>query len=94
MVTSIVVAGTAATVRDKFDKYGHIGGIIGSSVSAGFLIILGIMNVFIFYKLVKDLKKAIKTHPSQHRDLKITGAGYLFNLFKKMFKLIDRQVIS
>ena len=90
IITSIVVAAIAAAVRDKFDKYSHIGGIVGSSVSAGFLIILGIINVFILYKLIKDLNKAIKTYPSQHRDFKITGAGCLLNLFKKMFKLIGK----
>lgn len=90
IITSIVVAATAAAVRDKFDNYGHIGGIVGSSVSASSLIILGIMNVFILYKLIKDLKKAINSHPSRHRDFKVTGAGCLVNIFRKMFKLIDR----
>lgn len=61
-------------------------------MSAGFLMILGIMNVYILYKLVKQMGKLLNTHPSSHGEFKITGAGFLFNLFGKMFIMIDRHV--
>lgn len=92
MITSVVVAATAANFRDKFDNYSRIGGIIGTSVSAGFLVILGIMNMFILYRLVKQLNKLLATHPSHHQGFKLEGAGCLVGLFKSMFRLIDRLV--
>jgi len=93
VTTSVVVAATTAAFRDKFDNYSRIGGIIGISVLASFLVVLGIMNMFILYKLVKQLRKLLATHPSHHEGFKIEGAGWLIRLFKSMFKLIDRSVI-
>ncbi|EOD47792.1 putative high affinity nickel transport protein nic1 protein [Neofusicoccum parvum UCRNP2] len=92
IITSIVVAGTASAVSDKFDNFSKVGGIIGTSVSAAFLILLGIMNVYILYRLVRQLKTLIATHPSDEQEggFKIHGAGCLFNVFKGMFKMIDR----
>lgn len=96
IITSTVVAATAAAVRDKFDRYSQIGGIIGSSVSAGFLIILGIMNVFILYRLVTQLNMYLKSNNPRLQTLEgfeLNGAGCLFTIMKKMFRIIDRQVV-
>ncbi|EKG12158.1 Nickel/cobalt transporter high-affinity [Macrophomina phaseolina MS6] len=92
VITSIVVAGTASAVSDKFDSFSRVGGIIGTSVSAAFLILLGIMNIYILYRLVRQLNALIATHPSEDHEegFKIHGAGCLFNVFKSMFKIIDR----
>lgn len=90
MITSIVVAATASAVSSKFSSFSRVGAIIGTSVSAGFLILLGIMNLYILYKLVQQMRMLIATRPGEEEGFKIQGAGCLFHLFKKMFKLIDR----
>ena len=90
MVTSIVVAATASAVSSKFGAFSSIGGIIGTSVSAAFLIILGIMNIFVLHQLIQQMKRLIATACGEEQDLEIKGAGCLFFLFQKMFKLIDR----
>ncbi|EXJ69235.1 high-affinity nickel-transporter [Cladophialophora psammophila CBS 110553] len=92
VITSIVVAATAAGIAGRFDSFGTVGGIIGTSVSAAFLILLGIMNAYILYKLVVQIKKVIRMRPEQEAEeaWKIEGGGCLFRVLKKMFKLIDR----
>lgn len=93
IITSIVVAATAAAVSSKFDSFSTVGGIIGSSVSAAFLILLGIMNAYILYKLVKQMQKVYNLPEGQEDEAwKIEGGGILFSVLKKMFKLIDRYV--
>lgn len=93
IITSIVVAATAAAVSSKFDSFSTIGGIIGSSVSAAFLILLGIMNAYILYKLIKQMQKVYNLPEGQEDEAwKIEGGGILFSVLKKMFKLIDRYV--
>lgn len=84
-------------MSNHFGSFSYIGGIIGSSVSACFLIILGMVNVYIMYKLLQQLKKltnspmpAADADPAQ--DFKIEGGGCLFHVLKKMFKLVDRYV--
>lgn len=90
IVTSIIVAATAAAVSKSFDNFSHIGGIIGSSVSAVFLLLLGVMNIYILVKLLQQLRILIRTPPGQEVPFKIEGGGVLFNILKKMFKLIDK----
>ncbi|KAL2872583.1 high-affinity nickel-transport protein-domain-containing protein [Aspergillus lucknowensis] len=91
IITSIVVAATAAAVSSRFDRFSTVGGIIGTSVSAAFLILLGIMNAYILYKLYKQLQKVLDLPEGQEDEAwKIEGGGILFSVLKKMFKLIDR----
>lgn len=90
VITSIVVAATASAISSKFGAFSKIGGIIGTSVSAAFLILLGVMNIYILYKLMQQLKILINAAPDEAQKFEIKGAGCLFYLFKKMFKMIDR----
>ncbi|KAL6704857.1 hypothetical protein ACN47E_007540 [Coniothyrium glycines] len=91
IATSLVVAGTAAAVSDKFDNFERVGGIIGTSVSATFLLLLGIMNIYILYKLIVQMRKMIATEPgSEHEEFRIQGGGCLFPILQKLFRLIDR----
>lgn len=90
IITTILVAATTSAISSKFDVFSRIGGIIGTSVSAAFLIILGMMNIYILYKLIQQMKKLIALGPAEEQQFQIQGAGCLFQLFKKMFKLIDR----
>jgi len=97
IVTSIVVAGTAAGVSKRFDDFARVGGIVGTSVSAAFLTILGVMNVYILYKLIKQLNMLM--HSSQGGvlfgegtlgDWSTPGAGCFTRMCRALFGLIDR----
>ncbi|KAF2431752.1 nickel transport protein [Tothia fuscella] len=90
IVTSIVVAATAAAVSEKFSNFSRIGGIIGSSVSATFLLLLGIMNIYILVKLIQQLRTLIRTPLGQEIPFQFEGGGVLFRILKRMFKIIDR----
>ncbi|KAK2762589.1 hypothetical protein FQN54_000762 [Arachnomyces sp. PD_36] len=91
IITSIVVAATAAAVSSKFDRYSRVGGIIGSSVSSAFLIILGIMNAYILYKLIVQIKKALRLREGEEdQAFKFEGRGFLFSALKKLFRLINK----
>ncbi|KAF2808861.1 NicO-domain-containing protein, partial [Mytilinidion resinicola] len=90
IITSITVAATAAAVSHSFSAFSRVGGIIGTSVSAAFLLILSVLNMYILYKLVRQLRLIINSAPGTEEAFKIQGGGCLFHLLKKMFKLIDR----
>ncbi|GKZ27317.1 hypothetical protein AbraIFM66951_004888 [Aspergillus brasiliensis] len=91
IITSIVVAATAAAISSRFDSFSTIGGIIGTSVSAAFLILLGLMNAYILFKLYKQMQKVLNLPEGQEDEVwKIEGGGVLFSVLKRMFKLIDR----
>lgn len=92
VLTSIAVAATAATFSDRFDRFSKVGGVIGTSVSAAFLIILALMNAYILYKLIRQMRRLIRQSPEEEEGagFTINGAGCLFQCFKKAFILIDR----
>jgi high-affinity nickel-transport protein len=91
VITSLVVAGTAAAVSSKFDNFARVGAIVGTSVSASFLLLLGLMNVYILYKLIVQMKRIIASEPgSEHDEFKIQGGGCLFPILQRLFKLVDR----
>ena len=92
VITSIVVAATAAGVQKRFGSFSNIGGIIGTSVSAAFLILLGLLNAYILYKLYVQIKKVIHLQPqdAEVEGFKVQGGGVMFRMLKKLFKLIDR----
>ena len=92
IITSIVVAATAAGVQKRFGSFSQIGGIIGTSVSAAFLILLGLLNAYILYKLYVQIRKVIHLQPQEVEveGFKVQGGGIMFRMLKKLFNLIDR----
>lgn len=90
VTTSIVVAATATSISKRFSSFSEIGGIIGTSVSAGFLLLLGILNAYIFIKLYRELHRLIRASNAERKEFKIEGKGCLFWVLKRLFKLIDR----
>ena len=91
IVTSIVVAASSAAISNRFGAFSNVGSIIGSSVSAGFLIILGMINAYILYKLAEQLRKAIASPiGSESLDFDFATGGCMMSILRKMFKLVDR----
>lgn len=53
------------------------------------------MNFYILYKLYKQMQKVLNLPEGQEDEAwKIEGGGVLFNVLKRMFKLINRFVVS
>ncbi|RSM13541.1 hypothetical protein CDV31_005839 [Fusarium ambrosium] len=100
IVTCIVVAATSGALRDRFDGFTRVGNIIGTSVSAVFLIILCIGNGWVLYQLVQRLKVVLQerqqrsgfdAEESQIQDhFALDGGGFLARVFKRLFRVIDR----
>ncbi|RGP71576.1 high-affinity nickel-transporter [Fusarium sporotrichioides] len=103
IVTCIVVAATSGALRDRFDGFQRVGNIVGTSVSAAFLIILCIGNGWVLYKLVQRLQAILQDRrdrfhlegfaeeETQIQDhFALEGGGFLTRVFKRLFRVIDR----
>ncbi|KAK5137863.1 hypothetical protein LTR08_006632 [Meristemomyces frigidus] len=91
IITSIIVAASSAAISDRFGAFSAVGSIIGTSVSAGFLILLGTMNAYILYKLVEQLRRAIAAPIGEESlEFNFESGGCMMYVLKKMFKLVDR----
>jgi high-affinity nickel-transport protein len=93
-ITCIVVAATSGALESRFEGFRNIGGIIGTSVSAGVLILLGVGNSWILYKLVQRLRIVLREDDrrgfEEGMGLDLEGGGILVRLFKRVFRFIDR----
>jgi high-affinity nickel-transport protein len=100
IVTCIVVAATSGALRDRFDGFQRVGNIVGTSVSAAFLIILCLGNGWVLYKLVQRLRAVLRERAqsegfaeeeTQIQDhFALEGGGFLTRVFKRLFRVIDR----
>jgi nickel/cobalt transporter (NiCoT) family protein len=99
IITCIVVAATSGALEERFDGFRNVGGIIGTGVSAGVLIILGVGNAWILWKLVQRMRVVLREQDGGDQQmaegaatagLDLEGGGIMVRLFKKIFKFIDR----
>ncbi|KAI1488775.1 NicO-domain-containing protein [Biscogniauxia mediterranea] len=103
VATCVVVAATSGALRDRFDNFQHVGGIVGTSVSAAFLILLCLGNGWVLYRLVRRLREVLRQpdphHPEEggeedehaaERNLQLEGAGFMAKVFRKLFRIVDR----
>ncbi|KAJ5008080.1 High-affinity nickel transport protein nic1 [Colletotrichum sp. SAR 10_66] len=97
IVTCVVVAATSGALRDRFDGFTRVGNIIGTSVSAAFLLLLCAGNGWVLYKLIRRLRVVLEQERRRTltgevveeedeeaaTNLKLEGEGFLANVFRK-----------
>ncbi|GAB1320023.1 hypothetical protein MFIFM68171_10233 [Madurella fahalii] len=60
LATCLVVAATAGALRDRFDAFQRVGAVVGTSVSAAFLLLLCAGNGWVLWRLVRKLRLAVR----------------------------------
>ncbi|KAK3841054.1 MAG: high-affinity nickel transporter [Linnemannia gamsii] len=68
IIASIALAFTATAIKDKFEALGDTGGIIGTSVSAAFLFLIGFINLFVLIQVAQELRAIHRTSEYRYRD--------------------------
>ncbi|KAF9901260.1 hypothetical protein EC991_006365 [Linnemannia zychae] len=68
IVASIALALTATAIQDKFEAFGDTGGIIGTSVSAAFLFLIGFINLFLLIQVARELREIRRTGEYRYHD--------------------------
>jgi high-affinity nickel-transport protein len=99
VITCIVVAATSGALEKRFDGFSHVGNIVGTAVSASVLILLGIANAWIMWKLIQRMRVVLREEDDSDRvrlqegavaGLDLEGGGIMVRVLKRLFKLIDR----
>lgn len=92
-VLSVVVALTTNALQIKLDVFKQVGGIIGTSVSAFFLFLVAIMNLFIMagtYRVFRRVKNG-ECYSEEDMDMILGRGGFLARLVSPLFKLIRKS---
>lgn len=102
IVTCIVVAATSGALRDRFDDFTRVGNIIGTSISATFLLALSLGNGWVLWRLVKRLQLVLEQQRRRDAGLEeddvdlsatanpLDGVGFMSRIFKRLFVIVDK----
>lgn len=93
IIATSLVAGLSSAIESKFDSYGEVSSIIGPSISAAFLLLIGTINGVSAYLIVRDIKSIESQRADNTMDWNaiLENSGFFSRVFgKRLFKVIDR----
>lgn len=85
LITCIVVAATSSKFADRWNNFQTIGGIIGTSVSMGLLLLLAIGNTVLLVRLSYWLWMYRKSGVTKDEGV----TGFLARKMQRLFRLVD-----
>ncbi|WP_323118202.1 HoxN/HupN/NixA family nickel/cobalt transporter [Burkholderia alba] len=93
ILLSVVVALTAASLADRFDGLKAWGGVIGTSVSAFFLLLLALANLLILISVYRTFRAVRRGEPlvEQDLDMLLNNRGFLARIFRPLFRIVSRS---
>lgn len=93
ILASVAVAAAAAAMQARFDGFRDIGGTIGTSVSALFLLVIGLANLFVLKGILSIFLHARRGGKIVEGDLDtlLAGCGFLARMFRPVFRLVSRS---
>jgi len=91
VVASLVVYLAAAVVATQFDAVKSVGAIVGTSISAFFLIAIALVNIVILRGVWQSFQEVRKGggYTSQSLDT-LLGGGIMARIFRPLFRMISR----
>lgn len=97
--STVVVAAAAAvalattSLLTASDEFRRLGNLIGTSVSAGFLIVIGLVNLVVLLGVWRSFRQVRRTGRYVEADLDgmLAGQGFLARLLRPLFRLITRS---
>jgi high-affinity nickel-transport protein len=93
VMMAVVVALTAGALQNKFQAFKDFGDIVGTLVSAFFLLLVAIMNIFIMIGTWQTFRRVSMGghYDEEDMDMVIARGGPLAHLFRPVFKLIRKS---
>jgi high-affinity nickel-transport protein len=90
---SVVIALTSVAIKDRFSSFQAIGGIIGTSVSAFFLLAIAAANLIILISVYQTFQHVKRGGKFDDEDLNLTLAkrGFFGRIFRNLFRLIEHS---
>jgi high-affinity nickel-transport protein len=90
---SIAIALTATAIQSNFPGLKEVGGLIGTSVSAVFLLLIALINMVILWDVFKTFQSVKRGghYDEQSLDAFLNQRGLLGRFFRPLFRLIDQS---
>ena len=69
-----------------------IGGAVGTLVSGGFLVLIGIMNLLILFDIIRVYRRMKRGEYDRHSlETELVAGGLMTRLFGRMFRVVDKS---
>lgn len=91
ILASVAIASTAASFQQKLDWFHDVGGVIGTAVSACFLLMMALVNLVILRGVWRNFRQLKRGEPLASDVTEMTGGGMMSWLFNSIFRLIGKS---
>ena len=90
---SVAIALTSVAIKNRFDSFESIGGIIGTSVSAFFLLAIAVANIIILVSVYRTFQnvKCGGQFVDEDLNLILGNRGFFGRIFRNLFRLIEHS---
>ena len=93
VLASVGIAITAMAFKDQMEEFHPVGGMIGTSVSAAFLLLIGAINLVVLINVYKAFRRVKNggTYSESDLDILMANGGFFARIFRRLFSLIGRS---
>jgi high-affinity nickel-transport protein len=93
IVGSLLIAAAALGLQERLDHFRSIGGVIGTLVSAVFLLGIAFVNLVILRSVYGTFTKVRRGEPyvDEDFDLLLANRGFLARIFRPVFAMVRRS---
>ncbi len=93
VLASAALAATATALKSHFEQFKAVGGLIGTIVSASFLLLIAFANILILVSVYRAFQrvKAGGRYEEEDLDLLLANRGFLSRIFKPVFGMIRQS---
>ena len=88
---SVVIALTSAAIKNHFNSFESIGGLLGTSVSAFFLLAIAVANMIVLLSVYRTFQHVRRGGQFVDEDLNLIlgKRGFFGRVFRNLFQLIE-----
>ena len=91
VLASVAIAATAAAFQSDMDWFHEVGGVIGTAVSACFLLAMALVNLVILRGVWRNFRQLRRGEPLCAEATDFTGGGVMSWLFRSTFRMINKS---
>jgi nickel/cobalt transporter (NiCoT) family protein len=93
VLATVGVAAMASAFQDRLEDFHAVGGMIGTSVSAAFLLVIAAINVVILVNVYRAFHRVKDggNYVEEELDALMANGGLLARIFRRLFRLIGKS---
>jgi high-affinity nickel-transport protein len=93
VLLSVAIALTAAHIQSHFPTMQHVGAVIGTTVSALFLLVIAGINLIVLRGVIRAFASVKRGEPydEQNVETALAQLGFLARFFRPILRLVDRS---